>query len=244
MSGALASAWAFRHEVLVEPAKVAMPEMMVYSRDQQEAVDNLLEVFDQLSKQPTYAFSGQVNVVDPSDSTANMSVPFRYAKHGDSVYYQLGESRMLTLPGISVSVDDGVRKIFVAGGAPRQSGGNPFTMPKDTLLRLFSMEGYEVSSIIKNGITTVKLARENHATCKEYRLAYDTQMRIREIYTRFTDFSDPLNKEKDKITQVTVFAWEEGHAPSALLNSERFVRQSEQELLPGAGLEGYEIVIQ
>ncbi len=245
LAGALVSALAYHKGLLfvtkpAAPPTPNLPAMMTYNEEEMAGLEEMLDVFRKLDSMKAYYFEGRLSLTDPADSSQNVSVNFRYARLGDSTYYQLGENRILSIPRVYISVDDAVKKVFVAGQQEQRT--SPFRIPTDTLMDQFRMEGYGISIKAVNGIKTIRLHRENHITCKEYRLAYDDRHLIRQLYTRFTNLNDPLNRSMDKETLVTVDRWQQGSVPAGLLDMHSFIREVSGKIQPSASLEGYEIV--
>lgn len=213
---------------------------VTYSEEEMQAMQELLAVYGKIDSLETFYAAGTISVTSPSDSTENMNVQFAYGQQHDSVYYRLGQNRIMAMPDIYLSVDDAVKKIFVA--KYQQAPPAPFRMAQDKLLKLFLEEGYHVESIKGNGVKTIRLFLENHVYCKEYRLTFDDRYQIREVYARFTDLKDPLNVNMDRVYNMKMSDWQTGSVPAGLLNTTAWVQQRGGDLQPAAALGAYELI--
>lgn len=224
------------------PQEEALPEIVAveYSQEEMSAMQELLTVYGKIDSLRVFYAAGTISVTEPADSTQNMVAQFTYAQQHDSVYYRLGENRILALPGLYLSVNDAVKKIFLSRN--QKAPEAPFRMSQEKLLKLFREEGYHVEAIKGEGIKTIRLFLENHVFCKEYRLTFDDSYRIQEVYARFTNLKDPLNVNMDRIHSVKMTGWQTGNVPPGILSAGSMVQQQNGQMRPAAALAAYELV--
>ena len=74
-----------------------------------------------------------------------------------------------------------------------------------TIGKSLRYEDYDLVGSNAGTAKKISLINNTHITCRELSMTYDTLSgQLRNIYTRFTNIADPLNKEKDRVISVSI----------------------------------------
>lgn len=204
-------------------------------------IRELADVSRHLDNVKHFYMEGKITAIDPGDSVNRMNADFSYAVKEGRVYSKLGDQEMLYCPEFSLTVNHGVKKVFLA---PPAEAGMPYRLPWDTMMRMINDEGYDVIRTSSNSIATIKLIRENHASCKEYAISYDTASHlIQHVFMRLTNLSDPFNRKSDRRIHVSFSRWQVEHVPEALFDVKKWVRKEGEEVTVADGLSGYDLIV-
>lgn len=224
----------------VSPVATAAPASNAAKADP-ALIRELADVSRHLDSVHTFYMEGKISATDPGDSLNKMNADFTYAIKDKKVYSKLGEQEVLYCPEFSLTVNHSVKKVFLA---PPVEGGMPYRLPWDTMMRMINDEGYDVIKTSSNDIATIKLVRENHASCKEYAISFDTATHlIQHVFIRLTNLSDPFSKKSDRRIHVSFNRWQLEHVPEALFDVKKWVRKDGEDVVVADGLSGYDLVV-
>ena len=149
----------------------------------------------------SFTYQGKYDVTDGKDSSNNIhDLPFLYCRKGQDFYSKIGNNEAINENGLNVYIESDRKKIVVSN-KPYQikSGITDFSL----LTRNIRGEGYKLISAASGGSRRILLLNEQHITCKEISVTYDTLSNvISTVRLRFTDFSDPLNNKKDRTVGI------------------------------------------
>jgi hypothetical protein len=204
-------------------------------------IRELADISRHLDSVRRFYVEGKIIANDPSDSINQLNADFTYATKDDRIYSKLGDQEMLYCPEFSLTVNHSIKKIFLA---PPSNMAMPYRLPWDTMMRMINDEGYHVSSSSHNSIATIRLVRENHASCKEYAVSYDTATHlIQHVFLRLTNLADPFNKKSDRKIHMNFSRWQLEHVPDELFDVKKWIRKEGEEVAVADGLSAYELIL-
>lgn len=198
-------------------AKFAAP---VYDKVLFSKFEQICKKYDTLKK--NYTIKGFVTMIDKADSSTHQmkNVNFILCKKGDALYYKLGATETINEDGVYLYIDHAGKRILAA--QQKQINNAAGMQDLAQIATTLKSEYYNMSGSENNGIQTISFTNEHHITCKQYTISYDTlSHEIKHIYTRLTNFRDPLNKSKDKIIEMYISEWDN----KALINDYVLPRQ-------------------
>ncbi|MVT07972.1 hypothetical protein [Chitinophaga tropicalis] len=207
---------------------------------QQAILKELTTVLHAMDSMYAGTVTGTISARDLADSSNTLQADFCYTRSNDIGYYRFGDNEMISLKEAYITIAHDVKKIFLS--APREVV-NPMKMPLDIEAEVIRKEGYQVQRTSKGPLTEISLLSPTHATCREYRLSFDSTGMIRYSHARLTDPSNPEIKERDRILDVTIHSWEKGKVREDLLKIERYINLENGAPQPAAALKGYELLI-
>jgi len=209
-------------------------------RKQQEAIlkemSTVLHAIDTLS---ALTFSGSIHVNDLADSTNSSATSFVYSRQGKEGYYHIADNEIISLKNLSIVIAHDAKKIFVAAPKPAQS---PMSMPMPAEIQLLMQEGYTMSRSVSAGITTIALLNSKHASCREYRLSYDSTGSIKKVNMRLSDPGDMSDLQKDKLISVRIDSWSSVTVRRELLKAERYVVKQNGVYIPAPAYGDYDLI--
>lgn len=169
---------------------------------------DLLKQFESVCKemdesQNKIAFSGTLYMEDKADTLNKpQAMPVTLCRVGKEIYYKIGDTEMLNSDDYYLFIDHGARKILLS--EPKQllaASVMDIRKMKDAL----RSEDYELKGSIQGSNTTISLINENHITCKEYAITFDTATHaVNKFFMRFTNTEDPLGKNNEKIVELKI----------------------------------------
>ncbi|PWV56688.1 hypothetical protein [Chitinophaga sp. S165] len=204
-------------------------------------LDELTKVLHAMDTVTILTATGMMDAQDFADSTNTLQTDFCYTRNGDQGYYRVGQNEMVSLREAYIVVAHDLKKIFVS--APKEVI-NPVRLPASTEAAFLSREMYKVSRAENNRLTQIALVNSKHASCREYRISFDSAAIIRSAVMRMPDPMELEDVSKDKVLKITVNSWELGVVRKDLLRMERYLTQDYGRLLPAARLKGYELIKQ
>lgn len=163
------------------------------------------------------AISGTLFMQDKADSLSKpQTLPLILCREGKELYYKLGNTEMLSSNEYYVFTDHDAKKVMFSETAQLITSNVIDTRRmKEALLS----EEYELKSKSQGLNTTISLINENHITCKEYSITFDTAtLSAKKFYMRFSNANDPLGKDNEKIIELTVIQREDSPDISKYLN--------------------------
>jgi hypothetical protein len=149
------------------------------------------------------SYSGTISITDGKDSSNTvLDIKFLFCKAGSDFYYQLGNTETLHQNGLHVFIQHEQNRVVLS---------NPSSAMKMPVADIASLqknlrsENYELVSRIAGSSRTLSFLNDTHITCKEFSVSYDTLSgKLQRIYTRLSDFGDPLNKKNDRVVDLRV----------------------------------------
>lgn len=216
---------------------VAKPKSR-YTKAQEAILASMIRVCHHQNSLQAFYVNGHMDTHNPADSGNDVHADFVCSRRNQEYYYRVGDNEMVCLKDRYINISHDLKKIEVA---PPQQLVTPAFMQDDALLKLWEGESYEVYADTLQNMVRIQLLCEHHASCKEFRLVYDTATQLpQQMYVRMTDLDDPLNKEKDKIYQVSVAQWQLTPV-SRLFDASLYVSGNAKQPAPSARLAGYEL---
>lgn len=168
--------------------------------------NDLLKQFEAVCKeldasQNKIAFSGTLYMEDKADALNKpQTMQIRLCRVGKELYYKLGDTEMLNSGDYYLFTDHNARKILLS--EPKQLTTASIMDVRKMKEALLS-EDYELKSDVQGSNTTIRLVNENHITCKEYALTFDTAtFSVNRFFMRFSNTDDPLRKDNEKIIDL------------------------------------------
>jgi hypothetical protein len=148
-----------------------------------------------------YLQIGSVKVLQEKDSTViSPEMSFMVARKNNDCYYRLGATETYNLNGVYIYINHNTKKVMVT--KQKQMSGASFDLAK--FPKRFKDEGYELSSLLKNGKCQIRLINPEHLAYKEYSLSYDTvSNRVTEIFTRTANETRPESHGQGKLIYVS-----------------------------------------
>lgn len=230
-------------KMVIPPAKpvaaapaIAMP---AYDAKADSLFAELAGLYNSTSKHNRFLMEGNIRLIDQADTSASLNTKFRYCQRDSLRYYQLGDQEMLTLPGLYLTIDHSIRKIMMSPNA-RPAG---LVMPVFGKAAIDSLkkEGYYISKEQEGPYTVIRLMRDTHVSCREFRVAFDSAGVIRSTFMRNSDLDDPADLSLDKLVTINVTHWQAGAVPEHLLRADQFIRREGNGWAPAAPFKDYEI---
>jgi hypothetical protein len=211
-----------------------------YSKEEEAILQELIAVCGRMDTIQRYTVEGNMQASDPADSANVMNTHFRYCKNVQEFYYQSGENEMAALKDAYITVNDGVKKVFLS---PPKKVVPGFQMSADSILNIWKEDRYIVTRSEAPPLVIINLECENHITCKQYRFTYNKETQLlHKVFLRLTDFNDPLNKDKDKPVQITYTHWAEGEVPVELFRKDHYLSGEAGNYVPGKLYKDYELI--
>lgn len=243
-SGIVAFAASPKLRSMVLPAeKAASPRPAIvfpeYDMEADSLFSELAALYNRAGQLKSCLIEGNIRLVDQADSSHSMSTRFRYCQRDSLCYYQLGDQEMLTLPGLYMSVDHTVRKIMLSPNPQPANVVKP--MIGQEQVEALKLEGYYITKEMNKPYTVIRLRREKHVSCREFRVTYDSAGMIRSTFMRNSDMSAPEDLSLDKLITVNILNWQTSRIPEHLFRAERFIQRDGELWVPTAPFKDYEI---
>jgi hypothetical protein len=243
-AGAFAGIPALRQHFVSSSSKVQTLELEAsVTKDvdpkQKAILKEMSEILHGIDTLSVLTFTGTIKVIDQADSSNSLSTLFTYTRQGKEGYYRIADNEIAALNSAYIVVSNDTKKIFVSGAKQMPS---PITMPVKQEMDLLSQEGYDISRKETGSISEITLLNMKHATCREYRLAFDSTGRIHHVKMRLSELTDMARTEKDKLINVTVDNWSSTVVRNDLLKMERYVIIKNGVSVPSPAYEGYDVI--
>lgn len=239
-AGAFAAIPSLRHHFIKAPQVEAMKEKEpVMDKKQQAILAELSSLAHRLDTMTVFTVTGTIQADDLADSSNRMHTDFCYSRNGNVAYYKLGSQEMISLEDAYITVAHDVKKILLS---PAREAENPVRMPFKMEADAVAKEGYQVTKTLNGDIAQISLRRDNHISCREYRLTFDTTGLFRQSNIRLTDQMAPANRDRDKLIEMKISSWQPGKARTELMQASRYLTTRNGEPTPAAALAGYEII--
>jgi DNA-binding cell septation regulator SpoVG len=211
-----------------------------YNRAVFQKFSTLLKDFDFTNK--PYTIAGTLNTINKADTTERMqNLSFLFSKDGNNCYYKLKNIEMLNAENGYMFIDHTNKKIAIA--AHKDINMPAMINGIDKLQSMLQSEGYELQDKHAGQNETISLVNEHHVTCKEYAITYDTlSMKINRVYTRFTDITDVMNKNKERIVDMQVSTLSQEAHIGRYLNFQDVVKKSDGHWQLKKAYAGYQLI--
>lgn len=208
--------------------------------EQQKAIiGELTKLLHAIDTVTYITIAGTMAAQDLGDKSNNIQGDFCYTRQGNQGYYQFGENEMVSLADAYIVVSHDMKKIFMSG--PKEVV-NPVKMSADMEATFLSRETYNVTRTADGPLTQISLVNNRHASCREYRVSFDSTGVIRRAVMRMPDPMELEDMSKDKLLNVTVRSFEPGEVRHDLLRMDRYVTMNNGKLVPSGRLKGYELI--
>jgi len=239
-SGAFATIPGFREWLGARPPKKEK-RIVIRENDQQEKaiIDELTKLLHAMDTVTYITIAGTMDAQDLGDMSNNIQSDFCYTRRGNQGYYQFGSNEMISLRDAYIVVAHDMKKIFVS--EPKEVV-NPVRMSANVEATFLSRETYMVTRTPDGPLTQISLVNNKHASCREYRVSFDSTGVIRRAVMRMPNPMELEDMSKDKILKATVRSFEPGVVRQDLLRMDRYVILNDGQLRPSGRLKGYELI--
>lgn len=201
-----------------------------------------LKPFD--SSNTSYYLNGQLTAVDKVDSAnALREVAYTVCKNGAQVYLRMGNTEMINNEHNYLFIDHAVKKMLISNAQKvMQAPG----LPVDELFNYVTSEGFTFSKTISdNGSATITVLNPKHISYKELSVQYDSVAKqVKKIFIRHAEVTDPMNADKEKWITLVIKDWNDDPDPGQYLGLQKYVQKKQDEWVPAAGFQGYELINQ
>lgn len=153
-------------------------------------------------------YEGLVNITDGADTSNNVhDAGFLFCRSRGTYYYRAGNTETIHQGKLNVFIQHDQQKVVLSSQEIKVKA--PLTgIPAITAM--LRSEDYVLTGNITGSKKTLAVTNEHHITCKEIAMTYDTVSgKLEHILTRFSDFGDPLNKQRDRVTDVKILQIED-----------------------------------
>ncbi|WP_343307728.1 hypothetical protein AAHN97_11365 [Chitinophaga niabensis] len=244
--GAGVTAWALtpviRRAFLKEPEALPVQAPVAgdsYTKEERALFDTLGSVYNKVGQLRTYLAEGNIRLMDKADTGKSILTPFRYCHQDSLTYYKLGDQEIIAIPDLSITVNHSVHKIFMSPRGNRNAGPQIFI--NEEQLAALKKEQYVITREDMAPLTVIRLTNENHRSCREYRVSYDSAMFIRRVFMRMSDEEDPADRSLDKYITVSINNWQTANIPAELFKVSSYVQRNGDNWEPVAALRNYEV---
>lgn len=211
-----------------------------FSPEEKRLMTSVFDLYAHMDTSRVLYISGAIHATDPADSSTNMNQAFRFCRQGDELYYQLGDIEMISLKDKFITISHQAEKMIVS---PPKKLVAPFQLPVDTMMKMWEMENYRVTGVVSGQDSIVSLRCADHATCKEYRFAFDpAASALRELYMRMTNLEDPLNDAMDREVKITFDTWKTGDVPEKIMQAGAYLSGRPSSWQPAGNYRHYELI--
>ena len=242
-------AWAIKNEYRKVPApspvhkRVAIADIKspVYEKALLTRLETVFQKHN--AEDESYTISGDITVNDMTDSTKRLNkVPFVMSRNGGDFYYMLGQTQTLNAEGLYLYIDNSPKTILMSM-QKEITGNDGFKQAITGISKGLLSEHYELSSTRKGREQTISMVNEHHITCKQYDVTIDTtNMQLRKIFIRYTNFNDPSKTDNEKVITVKVNEWTDTGQPEKYLKAANVVRKQGDGYKVTAGYANYELI--
>lgn len=170
-----------------------------------------------------YTIAGVMSAIDNADTTQKArNVNFLFSKNGNDCYYKVKDMEMLNAGEIYLFVDHVNKRMVLQG---HKDINMPAPGNLDNIAEMLKSEQYNLIDKHEGPNETIALVDEQHLTCKEYRVTYDTvSLKINRIYVRMPQVTDVTNKKKDKSVDLRIGLFTTEAHPESYLDPRKLVK--------------------
>lgn len=223
-----------------QPEKKVDVKIKENNKQQKAILRDLTKVLHATDTVKFVSIMGRIEAFDYADSSNNMLADFFYTRKANEGYYRVGQSEMVSLTDGYIVVDHDVKKIFLSVA---REVVNPMRMPSEKEVSFLAKEGYDVlRDTLEGALTRISLISSTHASCREYRLTFDSAGAIRNSFMRMTDPTALTDKSKDKVLKVDIRDWASGKVREDLLRMDRYIVSKNGMPTPAGRFQGYELI--
>jgi len=149
-----------------------------------------------------YTIAGNIDMINKADTTEKGNTEFLLCKNGDNYFYKTNHNEALVLDSICININPETKKVFIKKG---KAGGVLNIVDIDQLKRALQTEEYDLISKKNGSVETISLLNEQHVSCKEYAVAFDTiSHQLTGIFYRLANAREPMNKDKEKVIDIRI----------------------------------------
>lgn len=224
-----------------QPAKVVVEDKKSrYGEKEAGVLKELITVYRRMDSLPVLEMGGRIVATDPANPSDDLHADFNFQRKDSMLYYQLGESEMVQLQEVNISINKSVNRMFVT---PPQTIVMMPHLPIDTIIALWEDERYAISTQEIDQQVTVSFVCERHVSCKELKITYNrTSGKMNNVYMRLTNLSDPFNKASDKVIDITLNRWEEGKVNDNYFTISRYLKKDAGSWQPAGAYSQYKLI--
>jgi hypothetical protein len=208
MIGMTMLAWAVKHHATKKPA-TAIKKVAREAKQPEIVYDpGLVNKFESLGQQLDFnrahcTYAGIINMVDNKDTTNTVKgINFLFCRAEKNFYYRVGNAETIYQEGVDIFIQHEQKKVVLSNREIAIKA--PVTGSQEIQSKLRN-ESYELVSKSRGDKKTLSIVNDHHISCKELSVTYDTlSNKLERIYTRLSDFGDPLNKNNDREIEVLI----------------------------------------
>lgn len=179
------------------------PVTFTYDKSLLLKFEQLCQVFN---RKKDYIFSGTIKETQSIDSSKSLTpIKFIMCRKGDNFYYQMGDAETINADGLCIMLDHSAKRIAISTQRGIMIPGIMNTINLEEKLR---SEYYYLNSQNTGKETKLSIVNENHLTCKEYSITYNSlSSELTGMYTRLTDINHPSEREFDHEIEIQINNW-------------------------------------
>ncbi|EHQ24340.1 hypothetical protein Mucpa_0140 [Mucilaginibacter paludis DSM 18603] len=150
-----------------------------------------------------FTLAGVVNLINNADTSEKMDhVQFVLSKNDNNFYYRMGKMEAIGENGIYLNINPDTKKVFIA---EKKQINTVSVINMDQLKQVLETEDYQLTGKVNGSLETISLINENHYTCKEYTVTFDTlTKKLTNIFYRMAYVREPMNKAKEKLITIAL----------------------------------------
>jgi len=114
----------------------------------------------------------------------------------------MGKMEAINEDGIYLNINQDTKKVFIA---EKKQINTVSMISMDQLKQVLQTEDYDLSGKVNGSLQTISLINENHYTCKEYTITFDTlSKKIVNVFYRMAGVREPMDKAKEKLITIAL----------------------------------------
>lgn len=218
-----------------EPA----PKAPAYNKAILQKFEAVCQAFNM--QKPVFTCLGIINIVDGADSSKTIrNLDFTMCKNGNNCFYQFGHTEILNARGMYICIENDQKRVI----AGRQKSFIEAPMPDISQIgKILSGDYYNLTDTVKGKNETIAFVNENHITCKEYAITFDTlSKKVNRVFTRLTNIDAPERKDREKTINITISECTDAADPDKYLNRYKVVQKAGNGLKLTEKYTGYELI--
>jgi len=186
--------------------------------------------------------AGFVTSINRADSTESfINEPYTFTKKGEEFYYKIGAVETINAKGLCLHVDHQGKKIIVS--EQKKIEGSQAIFDSQNLWKDIKEEGYSLSSSMIKGVETITLRNDEHLSCREYSISYDTlSLKVNRVSARISNPEYSEQKDKDKTIEIRLNRLE-SQSDQERLNPQNYIEKVAGEWAPLRKYHDYELIV-
>ena len=210
--------------------------------DEKKILKELQELFAGVNDSgSSFIMQGIIDIADPADTLQlENKTPFTFYKEGSIIFYEITDQQMVNTPTYYAVADRELKRIIVAPSKTIEAA-QPISL--SALGKNFKGEGYTIKKQLNGHQASIQLLCENHISCKEVKVTYDTTtQKPLYLFYRYTDLDHPEDKKYDKTVTIHIKEWQLGRDQIKNQSIPHIIHIDQDSIIAADGLEAYEII--